>query len=196
MSTQKNNITAKRLAKLLAQGEMIFHAKDLATLWNITNNNTLRTTLKRYCQNQLLYRIYKGFYSVIKPEKLDPAMLGAKAIHGYCYLSTESVLYPEGFISKKISTYTFAGPKSQRFSIGEHRYKSRQLSPRYLFNPEGVETKNGVKQANLYRAIADMLYFSPKYHFDREIDWEKVQAMQKKIGYPLTPTRYVDPQSR
>ncbi len=190
MSTQKNNITGKRLAKLLAQDEKILHSKDLANLWNIANNNTLRTTLKRYCKNQLLYRIYKGFYSVVKPEKVDPGILGAKAIHGYCYLSTESVLFFEGYISKKITSHTFVAEKSRRFTIGKNLYRSRQLNTKYLFNPEGVEIKNSLKQANVYRAIADMLYFSPKYHFDREVDWEKVKNMQKKIGYPLTPTRY------
>lgn len=181
------------MAQLLTTEERIFHLKDLSVLWNVENYNTLRTTIKRYCKNGLLHRIYKGFYSVIPNEKIDPALLGAKAIHGYCYLSTESILFSEGYISRKITYFTFVSEKSKRIFIGENQYLSRQLKPAHLFNPEGLILKNGLWQATIYRAIADMLYFSPKYHFDREIDWKKVKKMQQKIAYPLTPNRYVNP---
>ena len=193
MSTQKTNITARRVSQLLAMDERIFHLKDLATLWGIENYNTLRTTIKRYCQNGLLYSIYKGFYSVLPVEKIDTLLLGVKAIHGYCYLSTESILFSEGYISRKVTYFTFVGEKSTRFFIGKNQYMSRQLKSTSLFNPEGISTKNGMLQANIYRAIADMLYFSPKYHFDKEINWKMIQEIQRKIGYPLTPNRYAHP---
>lgn len=191
MSTQKNNSSGTRMAQLLTTGEHIFHLKDLAILWNINDYNTLRTTVKRYCAGGLIHRIYKGLYTVLSPAKINPMLLGAKALHEYCYLSTESVLFSEGYISRKITSHTFVSSKSKKILIGKNRYMSRQLKPEFLFNVEGLEIKNGIKQANIYRAIADMLYFNPKFSFDRAIEWTKVKTVQKKIGYPLTPNRYV-----
>ena len=45
--------------------------------------------------------------------------------------------------------------------------------------------QNGVQIANTERAVADILYFKPKFHFDNEaqIDWKKVRALQTCIGY-------------
>lgn len=192
MSTQKRNSCGERMARLLVANEKVFHLKDLALLWKITNYNTLRTTVKRYCQKSLINHIYKGLYSVEPKEKVDPLLLGKKIIHGYCYLSTESILFIEGYISRKIVTFTFVSSSSKRYCVGKNQYRIRQLKSKFLFNSEGLIDRNGILYANVYRAIADMLYFNPQFHFDREIDWKEVKKMQLKIGYPLTPNRYVD----
>lgn len=190
MSTLKSNITARRIALLAKNGEKIFHIDDLVNLWDIQNKNTLRVTLKRYVEDGLVHRIYRGFYSLFPIDKIDPVLLGAKAIHQFCYLSTETVLRQEGYILQSVNSYTFVGSKSLRFAVGGHEFKSRQLDEKYLYNPEGVLLKDGTKIATAERAICDMLYFNPNYHFDRPIDWKKIRSMQKKIGYPLTPNRY------
>lgn len=180
------------MAQLFKTNEEVFHMKDLAILWNITDNNALRTTVKRYVQRGLIYRIYKGMYSVLPLEKLDSVLLGKKAIHGYIYLSTESILFREGYISRKIEAVTFVSGKSRRFFLGDTSYISRQLKLEFLYNPTGLMEKDNILQADIYRAIADMLYFNAKFHFDRTIDWPKVKAIQQEIGYPLTPLRYVN----
>ena len=190
MSILRNNITARRIALLAKKGEKIFHTDDLANLWDIQNKNTLRVTLKRYVEKELFYRIYRGFYSLVPIEELDPVLVGTKAIHQFCYLSTETVLRQEGYILQNIGYYTFVGPKGLKFVIGGYEFKSRQLDEKYLYNPEGVLLKDGLKIATLERAVCDMLYFNPNYHFDRSIDWRKIRSMQKSIGYPLTPHRY------
>lgn len=191
MSTLKNNISARRLALLAKTGEQIFHINDLANLWLITNKNTLRVTLKRYCKDDLLHRIYRGFYAIRPIQGLNPVLLGAKAIHQFCYLTTETILYRQGLIAQNIEPLTFVSDSSSKFTIGEHRYVSRQLDKSYLYQPDGVELRDGVLQATLERAVADMLYFNPHYHFDAPMAWQKIRALQKKIGYPLTPARYV-----
>lgn len=196
MSTLKTNKPGKRIAILLQQGQKIFHLKDLANLWLINNPNTLRTTLKRYCRQGLLYRIFRGMYSVITPDKLDPAILGSKAIHRYCYLSTETILYQTGIIGQKINYYTFISEKSIKFSVGNNNFISRRLNTRYLYNNIGVYLENGIKKATPERAVADLLYFNPKYHFDQKINWQKIRHLQKAIGYPLTPNRYDSPKNR
>lgn len=193
MSTLKNNISAQRMALLAKKREIIFHIDDLANLWEITDRNTLRVTLKRYTDAELIYRIYRGFYALQPLAELDPTILGAKAIHRFCYLSTETVLWREGFISQAPSIYTFVSDISKEFRIGPHRFKSRKLHDRYLYQPTGVNTNNNLKQATPKRAIADILYFNPKFHFDRPISWKKIKKIQKEIGYPLTPNRYDSP---
>jgi predicted transcriptional regulator of viral defense system len=187
----KHNITARRFALLAAKDEKIFHIKDLAALWQIQNANTLRITLGRYQKDGLIYRIFKGFYSLVPPDELSPPELGAKALHSFCYLSTETVLYDEGFVSQKPSSYTFVSPKSKKFKLVDASYKSRQLKSKYLYNPAGICLKDGINIASPERAIADMLYFNPKAHFDKNPSWDKVKEMQKSLGYPLTKSRYV-----
>lgn len=190
MSILKRNITAIRIAALATRNERLFHIKDLANIWRILDSHLLRITINRYVRNGLLYQIYRGFYSLLPLERLNPLLLGSKAIHGFCYLSTESVLFQTGYISQKISTYTFAGEKNKKISVGNDTFLCRQLHARFLYNPDGIVQKNGILIASIERAIADMLYFNPKYHFDHIVDWKKIILIQKKIGYPLTPNRY------
>lgn len=190
MSTLKNNVSAHRMALLATKNELIFHVDDLANLWQIVDRNTLRITIKRYTDNGLLHRIYRGFYSLKPISELDPLLLGVKALHQFCYLSTETVLWGEGYISQAPYVYTFISNKSCQFSIGPNRFKSRMLQERYLYQPAGLITKNGIKQATVERAIADKLYYNPRFHFDHPVQWKKIKKIQKEIGYPLTPFRY------
>lgn len=91
-----------------------------------------------------------------------------------------------------MDAYTFVSDVSRRSDVLGHRMISRRLHPRFLHNQEGIIQKNGVLHATPERAIADMLYFDPWYHVDRPVDWVHIQDLQRKIGYPLTPHRYVD----
>ncbi len=196
MSTGKVNIQAQRFALLARMDEKLFHTSDLANLWLIKNKNTLYTTLKRYCSAGLLYRLFKGLYSLLPPDNLDPILLGTKILHTYCYLSAESILYREGYVSKRPGSFTFISSKSDTFKVGDCLYKSRKANNRFLFNPVGINNMDGIRVASVERAIADMLYFMPKFHFDRPIDWTKIREIQKTIGYPLTSKRYGFTKSR
>lgn len=194
MSTGKNNLNpsplAHRIATLSSQPEVIFHTSDLATLWNIQNQNTLHTTISRYVRAGILHAIYRGLYSILPPKNIDPIVLGAKALHSYCYLSTESILFGAGFISHAISAHTFVNKASRQFALFGHAFKSRRLDSRFLYNPTGIKKDGSIKVATIERAICDMLYFNPHFHFDRPIAWGEIKAMQQEIGYPLTEPRY------
>lgn len=190
MSTEKKNITAIRINLLYKAGLTVFHTGDAANLWGIKNKNLLYTTLKRYVKTGLLYRIHNGLYSLEKPEKLDPVLTGYKALHDYCYLSNESILFSSGYISRKTGIFTFIGRKSKKFKIMNNLYVCRQISDKFLYNSEGIVNINNIPTASPERAIADMLYFNPVFNFDREPDWKKIKTIQKKIGYPLTKNRY------
>lgn len=185
MSTEKSNYTNQRFVKLARMNELIFHASDLLNIWQIKDRNTLYTTLKRYTANGLLYRIYKGLYSLNPINDLDPFLLGIKAIHEYCYISTETVLANEGIIQQNINYITLVSSKSKRFSIGDYSYYSRQLNDKYLFQTDGIIDQKGIRIATKERAVADLLYFNPEMYFDNSsgINWSKVKKIQKNIGY-------------
>lgn len=177
-----------RIAILARQPEQIFHSQDLGRLWNINNTNTLHTLLKRYNQKGLLFRIYKGFYSLLPPDKLDPLLIGTKALHSYAYVSTETILIREGIIMQMDYQYTFISKYSRNFQIGKYYFKSRQLQDRYLYNSAGITKKNSILQASALRALADLFYFNPKAYLDgmQTVDFQELNKLQKEIGYPIT----------
>jgi hypothetical protein len=175
-----------KLKKLIRSDRYIYHTNDLAILWNITNKNTLYTTIKRYVQKGVLIPIYKGLYSTVPVSELDPLALGRAFIHRYTYLTTESVLAHAGIISQPTYAYTFVSSLSKKMSVGSFSFLFRKLKDKYLFNSTGIINNDSNFIATTERAVADMIYFNPKYHFDfvESIDFEKVQQIQKEIGYP------------
>lgn len=184
--------SSDRIAMLARQSHPIFHTDDLARLWNIENRNTLYTMLKRYTRRGLLFRVYKGLYSFIPIEKIDPLLLGVKALHSYAYVSTETVLVREGLIAQMVYNCTLISSYSRHFQIGPYHFKSRKLKDEYLYNSSGIVEKNGILMATPERAVADLLYFNPRAYFDgiNVIDFDRVRDLQKEIGYPLTPASH------
>ncbi|MFH1029718.1 MAG: hypothetical protein V1770_00480 [bacterium] len=188
-----NNQKIEKMAKIAKFGQVLYHTEDLANLWQITKSNTLYTTIKRYIKKGILFKIYKGFYSIKPIEDVEPFLLGSKALHEYCYVSAETVLAQEGIIQQNIDYITFISSRSKHFSIGENNYYSRRLKDEFLFQQEGIIEKNGIKFATVNRAIADILYFNPKTYFDaaKFIDWKEVRKMQKRIGYRVIDLRVI-----
>ena len=195
MSTSRNNIKnikLNRFAQIAKLGITIFHAKDLANLWQIKEANTLYTTLTRYVKQGLLYRIYKGFYALKPINELNPLLLGLKALHEFSYISTETVLSQAGVIFQSSNNITLISSKSKKFNIGNNYYCSRQLADKFLFNSIGIKDCQGIKIATTERAVADLLYFNAKTHFDAPnfINWKEVKKIQKNIGYPFILKHY------
>jgi predicted transcriptional regulator of viral defense system len=174
-----------RISELIRVGRNIYHTNDLAILWGITSKNTLYKTISRYVTRGILFPVYKGLYSTIPLDSLNPLDLGRAIIHRYTYLTTESVLAQSGIISQNVYAYTFATSQSKQVSVGKWTFRYRQLKDVYLHNPTGIFEQNGGFVASIERAVADMLYFNPSYHFDLQevIDFEKVRSLQKEIGY-------------
>jgi predicted transcriptional regulator of viral defense system len=178
-----------RFAELARLGEVAFHTDDLANLWRITNKNTLYTTIKRYVEQGLLFRIHKGFYAIKRPTEINPLLLGIKALHSYAYVSTETILREEGIIQQELPTITLISGKAKRFTVAGNEYYSRKLPDAFLYQPIGITAAvGGVRKASKERAVADMLHFNARAYFDspKHIDWKKVRAIQKEVGYPVT----------
>ncbi len=170
---------------LLSQNKKTFHASDLALLWGIDNQDTLNMTLKRFVDREILKRIHKGFYATMDLDDIDSYDLGFSYLNTYSYLSLETVLARGGVIFQEVKYTTFVSSKSTTFNINKVSYKARQLKSEYLHNTIGVKKVGGHFEANLERAVADLLYYNPKYHFDNQkiIDFNKVEQVQRKVGY-------------
>ena len=171
---------------LFQANRTLLHTQDIAVLFNISNKNTLYTTIKRYVQRGILHPVYKGLYSTTNLSQINPWLLGLSALHTFGYVSCESILAPAGFMNHVPHAITLMSSSSKQFSVGSHVYRARQLQDRFLFHPFGVTMQNGIRQANVERAIADVLYVHPTVHFDAPIDWSIVRKTQKEIGYPIT----------
>lgn len=199
MSTAKNDkilnkpaARSERFAQIAKLGEIIFHAQDLANLWQIKSKNTLYTALKRYAQKGLLFRVYKGLYSIKPVDEIDSRLLGVKALHSPAYVSCETILAQAGIINQNIGNITLISSKSKKFSVAGYVFYSRKLQDKYLQQTAGIILEDRIRAATVERAAADLLYFNPRYFFDNEkqINWREVKKIQKLIGYPLTPKRY------
>jgi predicted transcriptional regulator of viral defense system len=174
-----------KLDKLIKVENRLYHTNDLAVLWGVSNKNTLYTTIKRYVQKGVLISIYKGLYSTLPLEKINPLELGRAVIHSYCYLSTESVLAQAGIISQTIFAHTFVTNRSKKITVGPHTFLYRRLKDELLMNTEGITNQNGMLVATPERAVADMRYFSPHYHFDvlDNVDLAKVNSLEREVGF-------------
>lgn len=177
------NIKQNRFVDIIRFGGLIFHTNDLAKIWKINNRHTLIITLKRYIDNGLLYRLYRGLYSLKPITDLDPLLVGAAAINNYSYLSCETVLVKYGVIFQDLNYFTFVSEQSKRLTIAPYNYYYRQLKKDFLYNDFGVNKNNILNEASLERAVADILYFNPDYYFDNPapINWQRVHEIQKNV---------------
>ena len=174
-----------KIKELLRLDQKLFHTKDLGRMWGITNLNTLYTTIKRYTQKGILTPVRKGLYATAPLDRIDPVRLGLAVVHNYAYLSCETVLVREGMIFQAVQAITLVSVKSRKFEVGGGNYIVRQLNPVFLYQTIGINDSKGYLEASPERAVADMLYFNPRYHFDGadRIDWKAVKLIQKQMGY-------------
>lgn len=173
-----------RIDNLLKQERKLFHTRDLALLWGI-NNNTLYTAIKRYLKKGVLIPVQKGFYSTVPLNKINPIMLGISLLHQYAYLSCQTILAEKGIIFQQSPYITLISSISKKFTVTDQQFLVRKLKDEFLYNDSGIEVVDDYKKAGLERAVADILYFNPHFHFDNRkvINWKRVDQIQKEVGY-------------
>ncbi|MFH1232144.1 MAG: hypothetical protein V1709_11690 [Planctomycetota bacterium] len=153
---------------LLEQDKRIFRTSDLAVLWQISNKNTLLTTIKRYVKNQIFYRLAVGIYATVPLTRLHPYEIGCAIAGPLSYISTESILAGEGIIMQQPMKITLIGKKSLEFEIAGHQYICRYLNPKYLVNRLGIVDNGRFCTALSSRAVADTRHFNSRYYFDNQ----------------------------
>lgn len=180
---RKRNTNYQKI--LLEQERRVFRTADLSVLWGVDNKNSLLTTIKRYVKAKILYRIYKGLYSVVAIEKLEAYELGCALAGPLSYVTTESVLQSEGVIMQNIDAVTLLGRKKAEYLMGGRRYICRFLNSKYLVNRTGIEDGKNFSVASLERAVIDMLHLNCRYYFDNQIaiDQKRIDILRKEVGY-------------
>lgn len=151
----------------------IFSIKELALLWDISNKNTLYTTLKRYVEDDILYRIKNGVYSKKSLDKLHQFEIACAVAGSYSYISTETVLALEGIIMQSVYDITTIGKKTLKTTVGNHNITVRSLSEESLINRKGIYKKDNYYIATKERALADMQHYKRDYYFDNELSIDK-----------------------
>lgn len=173
-----------RINELIKTGKIIFSIKDIAFIWKIKNKNTLYTTLKRYAKKGLIFRIRKGVYSLKPKKQLSILQIASAMISKFHYLTTETVLQKQGIIFQSSNQLTFVSTSNFKIKFDDYLIRVRKMKADFLFNPIGIKKENDILMADKERAIADILYFNKKYHFDnKNINWRKVKHYQKLIGF-------------
>ncbi len=174
-----------RISKLIGLNTKLFHTNDLAVIWGVENRNNLYMIISRYVKKGILHPVYKGLYSSVPISELDPLDLGVAIIHKYTYLSTETILAQEGVINQAVYDYTYVAENSKRVEVANWSFRYRKMKSEYLYNMTGINHTQGRFIASTERAVADLLYYNPRYHFDmpQMIDFDRVTVIQREVGY-------------
>ncbi len=176
----------KKLQTLIETPKNIFTTKDLGVLWDIQDKNTLWTTIKRYVADAKLYRVKKGVYSKLPLSRLSDYEVACTLCGPLSYITLETVLSKAGAMFQNITPVVLAGQKSQTIKYGDKIVRCKQLKPEYLVNRAGIEDKETFSQATPERALADLLYYKPKYYLGNPlaVDQKKVQEIRKTVYNP------------
>jgi predicted transcriptional regulator of viral defense system len=173
------------LQRLTSQNKRVFRSSELALLWDITNKNTLYTTLTRYQKRGILFRLTTGLYSTLLINKLNPYELGCAISGPLSYISCETILANDGLLNQSIYSVTLMGKKRKEFTINNQKYICRFLNPKYLVNRIGISQKDGYSVASTLRAVADIKHIQPNYFIDgiSQINNKELNKIQKQLGY-------------
>ena len=151
---------------LIKNDRKLYHTQDLALLWGISDRNTLYTTVKRYIARGILISVHKGLYSTVEISKLNQVELAVAMVHDFAYVSCETILTRSGIITQEVSALTLVSRKSAKFKAGNISVLVRKMKDELLYNSNGIVRVGNIFEATAQRAMADMRYFAPNYHFD------------------------------
>lgn len=162
------NRKVNKLQILLSQDKRVFRTSDLAVLWQITNKNTLLTTIRRYITKQALYRIKNGVYSTMKLIQLHPYELGCALAGPLSYVTTETALFNEGEIAQNPHKVTLMGKKQMEIELEDRAYLCRYSAPQTLVNRQGIVDNGRYSIASKERARVDLRRVNPRAFIDKE----------------------------
>jgi len=166
------------IAKLYQTTKTILTNKDLALIWEETNQNNLKAKIAYYVKQGALIRLTRGVFA--KNKNYNPKEL-ATSIYAPSYISFETALREAGIIFQHYDTIFAAGPWSKTITIDKTTITFKKLKDTVLFSPAGIDNKDTYSVASPERAFLDTIYLSPEYYFDnlRSINWRKCFELVK-----------------
>lgn len=161
------------LSAILRSPKTVFTLKDIALLWHEPTSEAVRVRLNYYVNKGDLYRIRKGLYA--KSQAYDKLELATRILTP-AYVSFETVLVREGLIFQYYETIFAASYTTREIAIENQIFSYRKIKTAVLINTAGVYHAGEIAIAGKERALLDILYLSPAYHFDnlRSINWDLV----------------------
>lgn len=170
--------TNNLIAKLYASPKTILTIKDIALIWQGTDNVNLLSKIKYYAKRGLLIRLTRGVFA--KSKDYDIREL-ATSIYTPSYISFETALREAGIIFQHYESIFVASPYPMTKKIDNHLITFRKIKDSVLYNSLGVKQENNYSIATPERAFLDTIYLSPKFYFDnlRPIDWQKCFELVK-----------------
>lgn len=172
-----------QISQLLSQDKRYFYTYELATLWGMVNRNTLYSTIQRYLDRRVIYRLGHGVYSCVLPSKLHAFEIGCALSGPLSYISGETILAIEGAIMQQPTKITLFGSKAKEFTVDNNYYWCRYLNPRYLINRAGIEYRDGYYIASPSRGLVDLKRANRILYLDNP----------QAIIYKAEDDPYVDP---
>lgn len=163
--------TDNLIAKLYESSKTVLTTKDIALIWQETNQANLIAKIKYYAKKGSLIRLTRGVFAKNKEYEIKEL---ATSIYTPSYISFETVLREAGIIFQYHETIFVAGPYPLIKKIDGHIITFRKLKDSVLYNTTGVKYEKNYSIATPERAFLDTIYLSPNFYFDnlRPINWE------------------------
>ena len=163
--------TDNLIAKLYQSPKTILTIKDIALIWEETNNVHLLSKIKYYAKQGSLIRLTRGVFAKDKNYNFKEL---ATSIYTPSYISFETVLREAGIIFQHHNSIFVAGPYPATKKIGNQTITFRKLKDSVLYSALGINNEKNYSIATPERALLDTIYLSPKFYFDnlRSINWE------------------------
>ena len=150
------------IAKIYQLPKTVLTNKDLALVWQETNQNNLKAKIAYYIKQGDLLKITRGVFA--KDKNYSKREL-ATSLYSPSYISFETVLRDEGIIFQHYETIFVAGKWTKQLKINGQNFSFRKLKDELLFNPLAVISKDNYNIATCERAFLDFIYLFPEYYF-------------------------------
>lgn len=165
---KQNSITI-----LLKSKKTIFDLNDLALLWQIKDQDYLKTKVYRLIKNKQLLRLKKGIYAL--EESYDRYELANKLVKP-SYVSLQTILAKKGVIFQYDGAIYSASRVNKKIIIGQQKFIYRKIKDDILLTSRGVKIKTNISFASPERALIDLCYLEKDFYFDNldKINWQKI----------------------
>ena len=144
------------IAKIYQLPKTVLTNKDLALVWQETNQNNLKAKIAYYIKQGALLKITRGVFA--KDKNYNRREL-ATSLYFPSYISFETVLRDSGVIFQHYETIFVAGKWTKNLKINQKNFSFRKLKDEVLFNPVGIISKDNYNVATQERAFLDMIFF-------------------------------------
>jgi len=158
---------------LLKSKKTVFDFNDLALLWQIKDNNYLKTKVYRLAKNKQILRIRKGIF--VLDENFNRYELANKLVNP-SYVSLQTILAKEGIIFQYDGTIHSVSRINKEIKIKDQKFIYRKIKDDILLDSKGIKIKTNFSAACRERALIDLSYLEKDFYFDnlKDINWQNV----------------------